>query len=372
MNRGLYISATSLIANQKKLEVLSNNLANVNTMGFKKDVALTETFPEKLLMKINDKSKPISPRRNSEFDRFDLEGPDSRGVYKARSGKGYFVVETSHGKSYVKEIQFIIDDDGYYKTFYTDNRSELKTDNIDEKYLYKTDHENYITDGHGNRLHQDNGQPNEVLAQSVYHANPNVIGTMNAGVKFHKIATDFSPGSLVETGGKFDLALNGPGFFQVQGEEDRTYYTRNGSFAINREGNLCTLDGRVVLGKGGPINIEGEELEVTKDDRVIVDGDEVGVLNIVDIGNREFLRKIGDNLYDVIRDENGEEIPGLDLHEGEFTGEVLQGYLEESNVNAINEMVEMITLLREFEAGQKSIRTQDEMMDKASNEIGRV
>ena len=58
MNRGLYISATSLIANQKKLEVLSNNLANVNTMGFKKDVALTETFPEKLLMKIKDGSIP--------------------------------------------------------------------------------------------------------------------------------------------------------------------------------------------------------------------------------------------------------------------------------------------------------------------------
>ena len=56
----------------------------------------------------------LSPRRNSEFDRFDLEGPDSRGVYKARSGKGYFVVETSHGKSYVKEIQLIIDNDGYY------------------------------------------------------------------------------------------------------------------------------------------------------------------------------------------------------------------------------------------------------------------
>ena len=68
-------------------------------------------------------------------------------------------------------------------------------------------------------------------------------------------------------------------------------------------------------------------------------------------------------------DNNGEEIPA---EEGEFTGEVLQGFIEESNVNAISEMVDMITLLREFEAGQKAIRTQDEMMDKASNEIGRV
>ena len=58
MNRGLYISATSLSANQKRLEVLANNLANVNTTGFKKDVSLTETFPEKLLAKLNGVQRP--------------------------------------------------------------------------------------------------------------------------------------------------------------------------------------------------------------------------------------------------------------------------------------------------------------------------
>jgi flagellar basal-body rod protein FlgG len=63
-------------------------------------------------------------------------------------------------------------------------------------------------------------------------------------------------------------------------------------------------------------------------------------------------------------DVEPEEIP--------FNGEVLQGYLEGSNVNAIREMVDMITLLREFEAGQKAIRVQDEMLEKSSNEIGRV
>ena len=367
MNRGLYIGATSLVANQKKLEVLSNNLANVNTTGYKKDISLTETFPEKLLMKIKDGSTPIKSRRQSEFNNFNLEGPDARGVYTAQAGKGYFVVETPHGKSYVKEIQFIIDE-GYYKTFYTDNRSELRSDNIEDNYQYKTDHENYITDGQGNRLRGEDGGPAELLVQSVYYPDPNVIGTINAGVKFHKIATDFSPGALMETGGKFDLALNGPGFFKIQGE-DGTLYTRCGSFVINGEGNLSTLDGKEVLGQGGPINVNGAEFEVTKDGRVIVDGDEVGVLDIVDIRNREFLRKIGDSLYKMATDINGEEIPA---EEEPFTGEVFQGYLEESNVNAITEMVEMITLLREFEAGQKAIRTQDEMMDKASNEIGRV
>ncbi len=73
---------------------------------------------------------------------------------------------------------------------------------------------------------------------------------------------------------------------------------------------------------------------------------------------------MGDNLYEMAEDVGAEEIP--------FEGEVLQGYLEGSNVNAIEEMVEMITLLRNYEAGQKAIRTQDEMLEKASNEIGRI
>lgn len=355
MNRGLYISATSLVANQRKLEVLSNNLANVNTTGFKKDVSLTETFPEKLLMKINDRSKP---RFSSNQGEFNLEPVGEEGVYIANAGQGYFVVDTPQGKSYVKEIKFTIDEDGYYKTFYTTDDAQ-----------YKTDYENYITDGRGNRLHQDDGTPEELLQQSVYYAKPNVIGTMNAGVKFQKIATDYSPGNLVETGGKFDLALNGPGFFKIQGDEGATYYTRDGSFVINGEGYLSTLDGREVLGTGGPISIDGEDFYVSEDGRVIVDGVESGTLDIADIENKEFLRKVGDNLYRMAVDINGEEIPPEEIP---FEGEVLQGFLEESNVNAIREMVEMITLLREFEAGQKAIRTQDEMMDKASNEIGRV
>lgn len=372
MNRGLYISATSLVANQRRMEVLANNLANVNTTGFKKDMSLTETFPEKLLMKINDKQRPIPSRRNSTFNVYQGPTEVEPGVYEARAGRGYFVVETPHGKSYVKEIRFTTDEEGYLRTYYTDNKGDLRTDNIDEKYPKKTDYENYITDGYGNRLNENDGDIEELLRENVYYAKPNVIGTMNAGVKFQKIVTDFSPGNLVETGGKFDLALNGPGFFKVQGEDGETYYTRDGSFTINNEGNLSTLDGREVLGTEGPINIDGGEFQVLANGRVIVDGVEVGTLGIVDIQNREFLRKIGDNLYDIIRDENGEPFPNIDLGEEPFTGEVLQGYLEESNVNAISEMVDMITLLRDFEAGQKAIRTQDEMMDKASNEIGRV
>jgi len=105
-------------------------------------------------------------------------------------------------------------------------------------------------------------------------------------------------------------------------------------------------------------------VEITKNGTVIVDGNVVGRLYIVDLENREFLRKVGHNLYQMAEDAEPQEIP--------YEGEVLQGYLEGSNVNPIDEMVEMITLLREFEASQKIIRVQDEMLEKASNEIGRI
>ncbi len=80
----------------------------------------------------------------------------------------------------------MVDEGGYLKTFYTDNKGDLNSDNIDEKYPKRTDYENYITDGHGNRLNQNNGEIDELLAESVYNVNPNIIGTMNAGVKFQK------------------------------------------------------------------------------------------------------------------------------------------------------------------------------------------
>lgn len=348
MNRGLYISATSLVANQKKLEVLSNNLANVNTTGFKKDLSLTETFPEKLLSKMGgEKTRPrLSGENQIDYQR---DGE----VHIARTERGYFVVNTPMGRSYVKDIRFIIDDEGYLRTHYRDDKGD-----------FKTDYENFITDGGDNPVQAPGGDLEGFLQGIVYNPPSHVIGTMNGGLKFQKIVTDFTSGNKIETGGTYDLALNGSGFFKITGEDGNTYYTRDGSFVVNQNGDLTTLKGEIVQGTAGPINIDGKDVSIDTGGRVIVDGYEVGTLDIVDLENREFLRKIGDNLYEMAEDVGAEEIP--------FEGEVLQGYLEGSNVNAIEEMVEMITLLRNYEAGQKAIRTQDEMLEKASNEIGRI
>lgn len=344
MNRGLYIGATSLVTNQRRMDVLANNLANINTGGFKKDISITESFPEKLLAKTS---------RQPEFNNFGENQVqyENRGeLHRARTEKGYFTIDTSRGKSHVKEIQFVVDDEGYLKTSYKNLNDE-----------YKTDYENFILDRNGNRV-QGEGDIEAMMEGLVSQPPAHVVGTMSGGVRFQKIFTDFTSGGLMDTGGKFDLGLQGDGFFKVD-VEGETLYTRNGSFTAS-QGFLSDLDGNMVLGRNGQIPVAGGEFLVSANGEVTVGGEFVDTLDVVDIDNKEFLRKRGDNLFYVV--ENGQ------VAEEEFTGEVMQGYIENSNMNPISGMVEMINLLREFESGQKAIRMQDEMLERAANEIGRV
>jgi len=347
MNRGLYIGATSLLTNQRRLDVLANNLANINTAGYKRDISLTESFPEKLLAKLSKTPELRNIPRTNEIQFEEVQG----GLYRARTLDGFFILETPLGRSYVKEIEFVVDDEGYLKTSY----KNLEDEN-------KTDYENYIINNNGDRL-QGEGDLINTLQGAVYYPPAYVIGTMSGGVRFQKLFIDFSPGSLIDTGGKLDLAIKGNGFFKIQGEDGEILYTRNGSFAIT-DGYLSDLDGRRVLGLNGEILLDGEEIDILPNGEVRVDGEIIDVLDIVDIDNKEFLRKRGDNLFYVVENGNVEEVP--------FQGEVLQGYLESSNMNPLSGMVEMVNLLREFEANQRVIRMQDEMLERAANEIGRV
>lgn len=345
MNRGLYIGGTSLVTNQRRLDVLSNNLANINTAGFKKDISITESFPEKLLAKTSRQREFGNMLRENE-----IEYENSGEIHRASTKEGYFTVNTSRGKSYVKEIEFVVSDDGFLKTSYTNLNDE-----------HKTDYENFILDRNGQAVR---GADNiEGLMEGLVTRPPgHVVGTMSGGVRFKKLVTDFTSAGLTDTGGKFDLGLNGDGFFKVA-IGDEAMYTRNGSFTIS-QGFLSDLDGNRVLGRNGEIPINGGEFLVRPDGQVLVDGVNIDTLDIVDIDNKEFLRKRGDNLFYVV--ENG------NIQEGAFTGQVMQGYLEDSNMNTISGMVEMINLLREFEAGQKVVRMQDEMLERAANEIGRI
>ncbi len=150
-------------------------------------------------------------------------------------------------------------------------------------------------------------------------------------------ATDFGQGNLVLTANPFDMSLNGDAFFSIQ-TENGTEFTRNGKFKLSEDGFLTNEQGNPVLGKNGLININSEMLEkdqtfvVTKAGEIKVGDFIVDTLLITKPGSENFVRKDGTNFN---TNENFELAA-----DGEY--EVLQGYLEESNVNPIEEMTAMI------------------------------
>jgi flagellar basal-body rod protein FlgG len=170
-----------------------------------------------------------------------------------------------------------------------------------------------------------------------------------------EVTTDFSSGTLMRTGNPLDVAISGEGFFALEGN----LYTRNGSFRIDEEGNLVTLDGIKVLGDGGPVSIQGTKIEIDSSGEIFVDGVSTGRLKIVDFSDRGVLRKAAGGAF--FTESAGQE----------SGARVSQGYLEASNVEVIKELVQMIETQREFESYQKIIQSFDDAASKTINEMGR-
>jgi len=261
MVRGLYTAWTGMVNEQKRLDVISNNMANADTIGYKKQGVTSQSFDDELTIRIHD---------NNENSRTRVP-----------------------------------------------------------------------------------------------------IGNMNLGVKIGETYHDFSQGSLRETGNTYDLALSGDGFFTIQTTNKQgvtsTKYTRDGSFTVTTDGYLVTRDGDYVLDtNGNRIQIPGAQtannVAFDANGNVLVDGQQVATLGIAGFANPQALLLYGENMY--------EATAAAGLQAG--TAAVNQGYLEMSNTNVIEEMVDMITITRAYEAGQKMIQTVDNTLDKSVNEIGRV
>lgn len=160
--------------------------------------------------------------------------------------------------------------------------------------------------------------------------------------------TDFSPGTLEYTGNNLDVALNGPGFFQIQGPSG-PLYTRSGTFQLNGQGQIVTPEGRIVRGTAGPIVIPAEamNIEILDDGTVIADGGEIDQLSVVAFQNPSDLSRVGTTYFEAspnaARSDTGPE--------------VRQGYRENSNTTIVHEMVQMIAGLRQFEAAQRALRS---------------
>lgn len=257
MVRGLYTAYTGMANEQKRLDIISNNLANSTTVGYKEENVTSQSFKDMLAIKIRDGSN------------------------------GYVDVP---------------------------------------------------------------------------------IGVFNPGVKLGETYMDWGQGSLRETGNTYDLALQGNGFFKMRVTDSNGNssfkYTRCGTFKCTSDGYIVDANGNHLQGKGGDLQVptDANEIAIKNDGSVFADGVLVDTIDLVDFEDYNFLELYGDNMY--------EAVDGATFLDSTCTLE--QGFTEQSNVNVVSEMVSMITITRAYEANQKMIRTQDSLLEKSVNSVGKV
>lgn len=189
------------------------------------------------------------------------------------------------------------------------------------------------------------------------------------GSKLSATLRDFSVGNISETNNELDVAIEGPGFFMVESPDGEELYTRDGSFNIDGEGNLVTSNGELVTSFDGFIHEEVTDISISPEGNVTgrVEGEEeeLGQMTIVQFMNPAGLEAVGGNLY---RETTASGFPQEGIIPGENgTGTLAQGFIENSNVNIADEMVNMIIAQRAYETNSKSIQTTDEMMSIANN-----
>ena len=191
------------------------------------------------------------------------------------------------------------------------------------------------------------------------------------GTGVQPVATfrDFKQGDIQPTENPLDVAINGDGFFQVRKPDGTVAYTRDGSFKISRDGRLVTAAG-YILDPEIVIPNDAIAVNITRDGvvEVLTAGSiepvEIGRIELVKFVNPAGLRAIGNNLF-VETEASGEPIYGNPGSDG--FGELMQGYLESSNVNIVEEMVNMIIAQRAYEINSKTIKTVEELLQLTNN-----
>lgn len=257
MLRGLYTAWTGMVNEQKRLDVISNNMANSNTVGYKGEKVASQAFDEVLGIKIRDGSQAYHNER---------------------------------------------------------------------------------------------------------------IGQLSLGVKIGETYTSYAQGSVRQTNNTYDMALSGNGFFTLsvtdKAGQVHTRYTRDGRFMLTKEGLLVDADGNPLQGENGDITIDpsAKSVSISSTGVITADGQTIDTIKVVDFQDYDYLKKFGNTMY--------EPVDGAAFKDP--TAEIIQGYTEQSNVNVVSEMVDMITITRAYEANQKVIRSYDSMLDRSVNQIGRL
>jgi len=214
---------------------------------------------------------------------------------------------------------------------------------------------------------------NKMLLSRIDDAPPGVLGKINqppqvgqaemAGAIAENQYIDFTPGGTTFTENPLDLALDGPGFFTLDGGNGQVFYAREGAFTIDSDRYLINQSGLRVLDPAGqPIRIYSPgEIRVDSDGSISIGGLPAGKLGVLEFTDLNTLTKAGHNLFS----STSASGPATNT-------EVIQGAIERSNVNPISSLTQLIAKFREFEAAARTVDTIDRTLDKVVNELGRI
>ncbi len=192
------------------------------------------------------------------------------------------------------------------------------------------------------------------------------------GVQTMAVRNVHVQGSLVTTGNKLDIALVGRGWLQVQSADGEDLYTRAGALNTNGDGDIVTADGHVLQPQiTVPAGVT--ELVISKSGQVFArvgddaDLEELGQITIANFINEAGLKPLGDSLFQQT-EASGEAIVGVPADPG--FASIQQGYLEDSNVDAVKEITDLISAQRAYEMNSKIIQAADDMASVVSRNLG--
>jgi flagellar basal-body rod protein FlgG len=189
------------------------------------------------------------------------------------------------------------------------------------------------------------------------------------GVKTAATPRVMTQGTITSSGKEFDIAIRGEGFFRIQTPDGQTAYTRDGSFELDNQGRLVTVDGFVVEPQ---ITLPANARSFTVSSQGLVEASignqtqpqTLGQIQIARFVNTAGLEAIGDNLY---LETSASGAPSVDNPGAEGFGNLLQAHLEQSNVNPVTEIADLIAAQRAYEMNARIISGADEMLSATAN-----
>jgi flagellar basal-body rod protein FlgG len=217
-------------------------------------------------------------------------------------------------------------------------------------------------------LYQNNGQAGAQSSEETQLNSGLMVGT---GVRVVATEKIFNQGNVVQTGNSMDMAIEGRGFFQILTPDGSIAYTRDGTFQVNADGEMVTAKG-YTMEPGITIPEDALSITISNDGIVSVlqagnsSPTEVGTIQLANFVNPAGLQPVGQNLFMESGSSGSPQtgVPGLD-----GMGALSQGSLETSNVNTVEELVNMIETQRAYEMNSKAIATAEQMLEFANNTL---